>query len=83
MVGFEPGTLSILAGRPSMGKSAISTFFTLQMATKHQLPAIYFSLEMTKKQLQYRLWSLISQFHCYRHLNLTQIRGDHAVPQLR
>ncbi|MDJ0575681.1 MAG: DnaB-like helicase N-terminal domain-containing protein [Xenococcaceae cyanobacterium MO_234.B1] len=76
MVGFEPGTLSILAGRPSMGKSAISTFFTLQMATKHQLPAIYFSLEMTKKQLQYRLWSLISQFHCYRHLNLTQIRGD-------
>ncbi len=76
MVGFEPGTLTILAGRPSMGKSAISTFFTLQMATKHKLPAIYFSLEMTEIQLQYRLWSLMSEFHCYAHHNLTQIRGD-------
>ncbi len=75
MVGFEPGTLTILAGRPSMGKSAIANFLTLQMATKHQLPAIYFSLEMTQKQLQYRLWSLISEFHCYRHLKLTKIRG--------
>ncbi|MGL4883880.1 MAG: replicative DNA helicase, partial [Waterburya sp.] len=44
MVGFEPGTLTILAGRPSMGKSAIANYFTLQMATKHQLPAVYFSL---------------------------------------
>ncbi len=76
MVGFEPGTLTILAGRPSMGKSAIANFLTLQMATKHKRTAVYFSLEMTKKQLQYRLWSLISRFHCYRHLNLTQIKGD-------
>ena len=81
MVGFEPGTLTILAGRPSMGKSAIANFFTLQMATKHQLPAIYFSLEMTKKQLQYRLWSLISEFHCYRHLKLTKIRGSRLRKQ--
>ncbi len=81
MVGFEPGTLTILAGRPSMGKSAIANFFTLQMATKHQLPAIYFSLEMTEKQLQYRLWSLISVFHCYRHHQLTQIRGSRLRQQ--
>jgi replicative DNA helicase len=76
MVGFEPGTLTILAGRPSMGKSAIANYFTLQMATQHKLPAVYFSLEMTKKQLQARLWSLISEFHCYAHYNLTKIRGD-------
>ncbi len=81
MVGFEPGTLTILAGRPSMGKSAIANFLTLQMATKHQLPAIYFSLEMTQKQLQYRLWSLISEFHCYRHLKLTKIQGDRIRKQ--
>lgn len=76
MVGFEPGTMTILAGRPSMGKSAIANYFTLQMATQHKLPAVYFSLEMTKKQLQARLWSLISEFHCYSHYNLTKIRGD-------
>ena len=81
MVGFEPGTLTILAGRPSMGKSAIANYFTLQMATKHQLPAVYFSLEMTKKQLQYRLWSLISEFHCYSHHKLTKIRGDRLRKQ--
>jgi replicative DNA helicase len=81
MVGFEPGTLTILAGRPSMGKSAIANYFTLQMATKHQLPAVYFSLEMTKKQLQYRLWSLISEFHCYAHHKLTKIRGDRLRKQ--
>ena len=81
MVGFEPGTLTILAGRPSMGKSAIANFFTLQMATSHKLPAVYFSLEMTKKQLQYRLWSLISEFHCYAHHNLTKIRGDRLRKQ--
>lgn len=76
MVGFEPGTLTILAGRPSMGKSAIANYFALQMAIKHKLPAVYFSLEMTKKQLQYRIWSLISELNCYRYLNLTKIRGD-------
>ena len=81
MVGFEPGTMTILAGRPSMGKSAIANYFTLQMATQHQLPAVYFSLEMTKKQLQYRLWSLISEFHCYSHYNLTKIRGDRLRKQ--
>ena len=81
MVGFEPGTMTILAGRPSMGKSAIANYFTLQMATQHQLPAVYFSLEMTKKQLQARLWSLISEFHCYSHLNLTKIRGDRLRKQ--
>ncbi len=81
MVGFEPGTMTILAGRPSMGKSAIANYFTLQMATQHKLPAVYFSLEMTKKQLQYRLWSLISEFHCYSHYNLTKIRGDRLRKQ--
>ena len=81
MVGFEPGTMTILAGRPSMGKSAIANYFTLQMATQHQLPAVYFSLEMTKKQLQYRLWSLISEFHCYSQHNLTKIRGDRLRKQ--
>ena len=76
MVGFEPGTMTILAGRPSMGKSAIANFFTLQMAAKHKLPAVYFSLEMTKQQLQYRLWSLISQSRLYFEHDLYPVRGD-------
>ncbi len=76
LVGFEPGTLNIVAGRPSMGKTAIAIFLALQMILLHELPISIFSLEMTKKQLEYRLWSLISQFDRYKHLNLTPIKGE-------
>lgn len=65
MMGFEPGTLTILAGRPSMGKSAISLFMALQGMIQHELPIIIFSLEMYKYQLEYRLWSLMSRMDCY------------------
>ncbi|MEI6628693.1 MAG: replicative DNA helicase [Alphaproteobacteria bacterium] len=76
MVGFEPGTLTLLAGRPSMGKSAIANFFALSMMIKHRLPVIMFSLEMSKKQLEYRLWSLISGFPSYQASGILPIRGD-------
>jgi replicative DNA helicase len=76
MVGFEPGTLTLLAGRPSMGKSAISMNFALSMMLQHKLPVAIFSLEMTKKQLEYRLWSAISVMSRYKDLNLIPLRGD-------
>ena len=76
MMGFEPGTLTILAGRPSMGKSAISLFMALQGMIQHELPIIIFSLEMYKYQIEYRLWSLMSRINCYQHLGLTPIRVE-------
>lgn len=76
LVGFEPGTLTVIAGRPSMGKTAISLFLALQTILLHELPIAIFSLEMTKQQLEYRLWSLMSQFDCYRHFNFVPIRGE-------
>ena len=76
MVGFEPGTLTLLAGRPSMGKTAISTFLALSMMIKHNLPVVIFSLEMTKKQLEYRLWNLISICDYYKCHELIPIKGD-------
>ena len=76
-----PETHNFVADDICIHNSAIANYFTLQMATQHKLPAVYFSLEMTKKQLQYRLWSLISEFHCYSHHNLTKIRGDRLRKQ--
>ncbi|MGL5835922.1 MAG: replicative DNA helicase [Waterburya sp.] len=76
IMGFEPGTLTILAARPSMGKSAIALYLALQQMIQHQLPVIIFSLEMTKHQMEYRLWSLMSRMDCYQHLGLTPINGD-------
>lgn len=76
MMGFEPGTLTLLAARPSMGKSAISLYLALQQMIQHELPVVVFSLEMTKHQMEYRLWSLMSRMDCYQHLGLTPINGD-------
>jgi replicative DNA helicase len=67
MAGFEPGTLTLVAGRPSMGKSQIALFLALSMILNHDLPVLFFSLEMTKTQLIYRLWSLISALDCYKN----------------
>lgn len=76
MLGFEGGTLTIVAGRPSMGKSQIALFLALEMILLHDSPVVIFSLEMTKKQLEYRLWSLLSVTNAYKHLGLTPLRSD-------
>jgi replicative DNA helicase len=76
IMGLEPGSMTILAARPSMGKSAIALYLGLQQIIHHQLPVVIFSLEMTKKQMEYRLWGLISRLYCDRHSNLTPINGD-------
>ncbi|GFE72034.1 replicative DNA helicase [Chroococcus sp. FPU101] len=76
IAGFEPGTLTILAGRPSMGKSFCAMFLTLQMIVKHELSVLFFSLEMTAKQLEYRLWSLLSVHPAYRHLNSLPLMSE-------
>lgn len=48
--GWHRGEFAILAGRPSMGKSAIALASTLRTALKGH-GVLFFSLEMTKRQL--------------------------------
>lgn len=67
IVGFEPGTLTLCAGRPSMGKSQIALFLAFQILSLHKLPVVFFSLEMSKKQLEARSWSLISDTQPYKN----------------
>lgn len=56
--GFQNSDLIILAGRPSMGKTALSLNITLNIIKTSRLPVILFSLEMSKEQIMYRLLSL-------------------------
>lgn len=70
IVGFEAGMMTIAAGRPSMGKSQFGLYCALQTIVLHQLPVLIFSLEMTKEQLEYRLWSLMS---CHPHYQTAEI----------
>jgi replicative DNA helicase len=53
--GLQPADLIILAGRPSMGKTALALNMAENSAIKHQVPVAVFSLEMSKEQLVMRM----------------------------
>ena len=53
--GFQKSDLIIIAGRPSMGKTALALNIGLNVIKNSGLPVLFFSLEMSKEQLIYRL----------------------------
>lgn len=53
--GFQRSDLIIVAGRPSMGKTAICLNIARNIAAAYKLPVAIFSLEMSKEQLVQRL----------------------------
>lgn len=52
--GLQPGDLIIVAGRPSMGKTAFSLNIAENVAVEQQLPVAVFSMEMGATQLAQR-----------------------------
>jgi replicative DNA helicase len=55
--GFQKSDLIIIAGRPSMGKTALSLNIALNCIKISRLPILFCSLEMSKEQILYRLLS--------------------------
>lgn len=55
--GFQPSDLIVVAGRPSMGKSAFTAQIAYKISHLHNLPTVIFSLEMDKIQVLHRLWA--------------------------
>ncbi len=53
--GFQPSDLIIIAGRPSMGKTAFALDIARNAATQAEIPAVIFSLEMSRQQLAIRM----------------------------
>jgi len=53
--GFQRSDLVIVAGRPSMGKTALALNIVQHAAIEHNVPVAIFSLEMSKDQLVQRL----------------------------
>jgi replicative DNA helicase len=53
--GLQPSDLIILAGRPSMGKTALAMNIAQNAATKHNIAVAVFSLEMSEEQLAMRM----------------------------
>ena len=55
--GMHPGQMIIIAARPAMGKSTLALDFARSAAIKHNMPTIFFSLEMGKSEIAMRLMS--------------------------
>ena len=54
-LGLQPGTLSVLAARPSVGKTAFALNIATHAATKAGKKVAFFSLEMPSDQLALRM----------------------------
>ena len=59
--GFQPSDLIIVAGRPSMGKTAFCLNVAQHTSIEKRTPVVIFSLEMSKEQLVIRM--LCSEAH--------------------
>jgi len=55
--GLQPSDLIIVAARPSMGKTSFCLNIAHNTATKHQVPVLVFSLEMSQESLVERILS--------------------------
>ncbi|MEB3175310.1 MAG: replicative DNA helicase [Cyanobacteriota bacterium] len=75
--GFQRADLIILAGRPSMGKTALGLSMAANIARKINLPVAIFSLEMSKEQLVMRLLASEARVESNKlrtgHLSITEI----------
>nr|WDD39194.1 replication helicase subunit [Gomphonema parvulum] len=56
--GFQKSDLIIIAGRPSMGKTALGLNIDSNIIKNSKLPVLFFSLEMSKEQIMYRLLAM-------------------------
>jgi replicative DNA helicase len=74
--GFQKSDLIILAGRPSMGKTALSLNVALNIIKSSRLPILFFSLEMSKEQIMYRILSLETNINQRRLKNGKLYQND-------
>jgi replicative DNA helicase len=56
-LGLQPGQMILIAGRPAMGKSTLGLDAARAASIKHGLTSVFFSLEMSRKELHMRLLS--------------------------
>ncbi|WP_092487600.1 replicative DNA helicase, partial [Candidatus Ichthyocystis hellenicum] len=73
--GFQPGDLIVIAGRPSMGKTAFSLNIAEYIAVQQMLPVGIFSMEMSSTQLAMRMISSMSRLN-QRKVRNAQLSND-------
>ena len=64
--GFQKSDLIIIAGRPSMGKTAFALNLAKNIVFQYNIPLIIFSLEMSRQQIIYRFLATQSNINANR-----------------
>ncbi len=64
--GFQPGDLIVVAGRPSMGKTAFSLDIARNAAMMYQVSVAFFSLEMASMAIAMRLVAAEARISLHR-----------------
>jgi replicative DNA helicase len=77
--GWQSSDLIIIAGRPSMGKTAFAVSILIDPIINRNIPIAIFSLEMSKEQLVCRIQSILSEINVSKIIKkqLTDIEIDH------
>ncbi len=78
--GLQPSDLVIVAGRPSMGKTAFAINIAQHAATREKLPVAIFSMEMPSEQIAMRMLSSLGRID--QHKIRTGKLGDDDWPRL-
>ncbi|GHA64026.1 replicative DNA helicase [Streptomyces tendae] len=55
--GLHPGQVVIIAGRPALGKSTLGVDMVRSCSIRHGRPSAFFSLEMSRREVQHRIVS--------------------------
>ncbi|MFE2041648.1 replicative DNA helicase [Streptomyces sp. NPDC059477] len=67
--GLHPGQVVIVAGRPALGKSTLGVDMVRSCSVRHGRPSVFFSLEMSRREVQHRVLSAEAR------IGLHHIRG--------
>ncbi len=74
--GLQPGSLNIIAARPSMGKTAFALNIAQFAALHKEVPVLIFSLEMSAEQLASRLLSAEAEINLKELQQTKNVRPD-------
>ncbi|WP_243545310.1 DnaB-like helicase C-terminal domain-containing protein [Pseudodesulfovibrio tunisiensis] len=61
--GLQPSDLTVVAGRPSVGKTNFALNLGLRVATRSNVPSLFFSISHSLEQIMMRIFSIEAKIH--------------------